>query len=77
MRRFTCSLLILTMSAVAEARLCHEVLLPMSDGVRLYGWGREAEPSAPRPFLLTVQQYDNTPVRASAARSCRPRTKTR
>ena len=43
----------------ATAYDCHEQLLTMSDGVRLFGWVRESQPQQPRPVLLTIQLYTN------------------
>ena len=41
-------------------RSCSQVLLPMSDGVRLHGYVSHEVPTAPRPTLLTISSYQNS-----------------
>lgn len=69
MRTILCALLLAALSAGragAAAYDCHEELVRMSDGVRLYGWVRESVPQKPRPVLLTIQLYTNNSCPGSA-----------
>jgi len=51
--------MLLTGIAQATPRSCSEFLLPMHDGVRLYGWVNREDPAVPRPVLLTISSYQN------------------
>src|SRR3954447_17143641 len=67
MPRFRLALVLAALLALAPTahadpakRACGQVLLPMSDGVRLHGWVNREDPQTPRPVLLTISSYQNS-----------------
>src|SRR4051794_16297694 len=67
MPRFRLALVLAALLALAPTahadpakRACSQVLLPMSDGVRLHGWVNREDPLTPRHVLLTISSYQNS-----------------
>lgn len=67
--------LTLTVAAVApaaradQALICDEIVIPMSDGVRLYGLVNRVGPDEPRPVVFTMTPYGGTYCRQPASQA--------